>query len=909
MKYVGWTERREGVSSLSTSAHGHLGGVIDRGQRMSLLPLSFLLLCLLLSFWKAVVGMLTNLKCNIVQRLGLGHSLRHSVASTTRRAQDLERKHLFTTGIHLLHLSTSSSPPPLLSVHHFGEHDRQTISTMSVKEARKLMMDLDKELLRHDDLYYNKHNPEIEDFEYDRMVGLIISIEETFEALRGKSEKLRRVGAPSNSNSKLKPFQHSTKMLSLDNAFNHADLQRFCYRVLREMWRGGGDGDSDCDSDQEMKTENTSFILESKIDGLSLALHYMDGNLIRAGTRGDGTVGEDVTDTVLQMDESVIPRVIALSSWPQCRHLIQAQSKGHGIPRHLEVRGEVYIPTDSFISINQKRLEDGMTLYSTARNAAAGNLRRIHTSEGVDHTKSLKFFAYALQYSDEVDGDNALMEYKTFDQAEVLSILNDMGFKSVDVLSSVPLQADKNGSIPGDLYGGFIAEQLLTECKAVYAARGDMDYNADGVVIKVNSHKIQSKLGSGIRAPKWGIAYKFPVQEKNTTLLDIKVQVGRTGVLTPVGILHPITLGGVVIERVTLHNQDEINRLRLRIGKKVRIIRSGDVIPKVLGCVENDYDNSNRVDDNSCFSLPSTCPVCGSASMKETIENGTSVVVRCSGGLTCSAQLIEGIRHYCSRDAVDIKGLGLRIVEQLHELGKVTTLADLYKLKKYDDALTDDSMTKLQNMKGWGEKSVNVLFDSIEARRKIPFYRFLYAIGIRGVGKETAKAIAVEFNTFDAFWKYLLEYDTITSNNGELQTSRLHKFSSKAVEELLAVRRNEAYSKLVDDLLEEVEILDETEKNYQDSLDSELLLLEDRNTEVYGKSIVFSGKLQHSTRKAAEELCRKLGGIPLTSVTKGTSLVVSSGTRESNKLKKAEKLGIKIIDEDEWIKLSGGGGF
>ena len=275
--------------------------------------------------------------------------------------------------------------------------------------------------------------------------------------------------------------------------------------------------------------------------------------------------------------------------------------------------------------------------------------------------------------------------------------------------------------------------------------------------------------------------------------------------------------------------------------------------------------------------------------------------------------MIEGIKHYCSRDAVDMKGLGHKIIEQLYEMGKIKSLGDLYRLKGYDDQLEPDAENKLQNIKGWGEKSVSALFDTIEASRKIPFHRFLYGIGIRGVGKETAKALAVEFTSFTAFWEYLLDYQNITSNgeNGaqEVRTSRLHKFPSKAIEQLLFLRQNEAYAKLVNDLLEQVEILDDTEgtKNFsQGNFESSLVPLQERNLQVYGKSIVFTGKLQNSSRKSAEELCRKLGGIPLNTVTKGTSFVVNAGARETSKLQKAKSLGVKVIDEDEWIRLSTG---
>ena len=713
---------------------------------------------------------------------------------------------------------------------------------------------------------------------------------------------MKRVGAPVDTGSKLKPFEHSTKMLSLDNAFNHADLQRFCDRILRALENNHEERRS------EMSNEQTSFILEPKIDGLSLALHYKDGNLLRAGTRGDGIIGEDVTETVLQMDKRIIP--CNIKSWPQ--HLFKDEN--NALPKYIEVRGEIYIPSDTFVEINQRRLEDGLTMYSTARNAAAGNLRRIHNSEAKNnYTKSLKFFAYSLLYSDKIGDDDLPIEHRSFDQDMVLSTLNEMGFEAVDLSSNIPLHANNDSSISKELYGGFIAEQLLNECRRIYDTRGKMDYHADGVVVKVNSCKIQNQLGSGVRTPKWGIAYKFPVEEGNTTLLDIKIQVGRTGVLTPVGILHPIKLGGVVIERVTLHNQDEINRLKLKVGKRVRIIRSGDVIPKVLGCVEDDEQPNDGEDaENSiCFSLPDTCPVCGSPSTKESIENGSSVVVRCSGGLTCSAQLIEGIKHYCSRDAVDIKGLGLKIIEQLHELEKVKTLGDLYKLKENDDQLEPDAENKLQNIKGWGEKSVNALFDAIEASRKIPFHKFLYAIGIRGVGKETAKAISVEFISFEAFWKYLLDYSSMSSydnddsNFQDFQTSRLHKFPSKAVEQLLIMRRNEAYVGLINDLLEEVDILDDTENTFQKDFELGAIPPGRKNLGVYGKSVVFTGKFQNYTRKSVEEQCRKLGGVPASTVTKGISFVVSAGDRESSKVARAKKLGVKIINEDEWIKLCG----
>ena len=683
---------------------------------------------------------------------------------------------------------------------------------LSPGEAKTELKRLAKEIARHDLLYHQKDAPEISDAEYDALVKRNRAIEALFPSLKRTDSPSARVGAePAGGFAKVK---HLKPMLSLDNAFAREDVEDFIGRIRRFLGRK-----------DEAEIE---LNVEPKIDGLSANLRYEDGHLTIGATRGDGAVGEDITANLKHV--AGIPHRL----------------KDPHPPTLIEIRGEVYMPHDGFFALNKAREKAGEPVFANPRNAAAGSVRQLDAE--ITRSRPLKFFAYALG---QVEGWKR--EPKL--HSEVLERLEGWGF-TVNPKTRVAKSVD----------------DALAFYDRMAEQRADLNYDIDGVVYKVNDLGLQSRLGFVGRAPRWAIAHKFPAEQAVTTLNDIVIQVGRTGALTPVAKLEPITVGGVVVSNATLHNEDEIARKDIRIGDKVIVQRAGDVIPQIVAVVDADRKNRGKP-----YKFPDKCPVCGSAALR---EEG-AVVRRCSGGLTCPAQATERLRHFVSRGAFDIEGLGYKHIEAFYTDDLIKTPADIFHLHRRRSELLD--------REGWGESSVNNLLNAIEARRTIALDRFIYALGIPQVGEATAKLLARHYHSL-----------------AEWQTAMIAAAKD---------REGPAYQDLnnIDQIGDSVagDILDFfAEKHNFDALKAlaKELTVEDAQavsatgSPVSGKTVVFTGTLAKMTRDEAKARAESLGAKVASSVSKKTDYVIV-GEDAGSKAAKAKELGVKMLSEDAWLEL------
>ncbi len=683
---------------------------------------------------------------------------------------------------------------------------RKPVKALSEAEAAQELARLAHEIARHDRLYYQEDAPEIPDADYDALRRRNAAIEARFPHLVRPDSPSRRVGAaPAERFAK---FRHPVPMLSLDNAFSDAELADFLARIRRFLGLAP-------DAAIEMAAE-------PKFDGLSLALHYEDGILRAAATRGDGYEGEDVTRNVLTI--KAIPQRL----------------KGPGLPAHLEVRGEVLMLKTDFLALNERQVAEGKSPFANPRNAAAGSLRQLDPA--VTASRPLYFAAWGW-------GRVSAWPFRT--QVEAMAALEDWG---------VPVQ-----SLPElcpDL------DAMVAYFRHIEAERATLDFDIDGVVFKTNRLDWQRRLGEVTRVPRWAIARKFPPQQAETILEAIDIQVGRTGALTPVAKLRPVTVGGVVVQSASLHNRDEIARLDARVGDHVIVERAGDVIPHIVRVLEE-----KRPPGAKPFVFPDHCPVCGARAVPD------GVIVRCTGGLTCPAQRVERLRHFVSRDAFDIEGLGERQIRTLFERGAIASPADIFTLAGRNEEI------RLETWEGWGEKSVANLFAAIEARRRIPFERFLYALGIRHVGQVTAKVLARNYHSIDAFLA-LVEGPDPAAAASELATIEgIGEVVAHAIVDFFAEPHNRT---VVRDLLHEVTVLP-AEQPQGDS-------------PIAGRTIVFTGTLEHMTRAEAKARAEALGARVSGSVSGRTDLVVA-GPGAGSKLRHARELGIRILDEKEWLAL------
>lgn len=681
------------------------------------------------------------------------------------------------------------------------------VENLSEEEAAKELPALAEELAEHDRAYHQDDAPIISDAEYDALRRRFEALEKRFPTLRIADGPSSKVGAPSRTG--FAKVQHAVPMLSLGNAFAESDVVEFCDRVVRFL-----------------KLESTPPMLaEPKIDGLSLSLRYEKGQLVRAATRGDGTVGEDVTANVRTMDD--VPKSL------------------DGAPDIFEVRGEVYMERDDFAKLNDAQIAAGKTPFVNPRNSAAGSLRQLDAS--ITAGRPLRFFGYAWGEVSEPLGETL---------ADWRKKLAEMGFRLNE---------------PAKLCSG--PDEMMEHYRRIQDLRPDLPFDIDGVVYKVDRLDLQARLGFVSRAPRWAVAHKFAAEQAQTTLREIRIQVGRTGALTPVAELEPVTVGGVVVSRATLHNEDEIIRKDVRAGDRVVVQRAGDVIPQIVSVVLD-----HRPKNSEPFVFPTVCPECGS----EAVRPEGEAVRRCTGGLTCPAQIVERLRHFVSRDAFDIDGLGDKLIRQFWDEGWVRTPGDLFRLAEKNS----NAETPLQEREGWGDKSVENLFAAIEARRTIPFDRFIYALGIRQIGQATAKLLARHYETLEALRAAMAEA-TDPETEAYAALVDIDQIGASVASDLIGFFSEDHNQLVLDDL-------------------GSLLTIEalaaptQIDSPVAGKIMVFTGTLEQMSRSEAKARAEELGAKVSGSVSNKTDIVVV-GADAGSKAKKAAELGIRVMDEAEWL--------
>ena len=695
---------------------------------------------------------------------------------------------------------------------------RQTpVANLTEAEATEELTRLADELAAHDLHYHREDAPVISDADYDALKQRNSAIEARFPALVRDNSPSQRVGAAASE--QFSPVEHGTPMLSLDNAFSDDEAREFDARVRRFL--GLGD-------------EAVAYTAEPKIDGLSASLRYEKGVLVRGATRGDGRVGEDVTENLRTISE--IPHRLKGSGWPDI----------------IEVRGEVYLGHEDFAALNRGAAEAGQKLYANPRNAAAGSLRQIDPK--ITAQRPLRFFAYAWGLTSAPFAQG---------QEQALKALADWGF----------VTNPQTQSVVG-------AEGLLAAYSDFEGLRPKLKFDIDGVVYKVDRLDWQQRLGFVSRSPRWAVARKFPAQQARTVLEAIDLQVGRTGAVTPVGRLRPVTVGGVVVTNATLHNGDEIERKDLRIGDTVIVQRAGDVIPQIVGVVLDE-----RSGNSLPYVFPSVCP-CALATplVRETTVSGAETVVRrCSGEMTCPFQRTEHLIHFVSRRAFDIEGLGEKQLQSLFEDGLVREPADIFLLEERDKAL----LKKLKDREGMGETSARNLFEAINARRTISLERLIFSLGVRHVGEQTGRTLAKGYGTWDAFWT-AVQAMAAGDEAAAAEMNAMDQIGPTVIETLSRYFAESHNRAAVERLVAQLTVL-EAEKPKTD-------------TAVAGKTIVFTGSLERMTRDEAKAQAESLGAKVASSVSKKTDLVVA-GPGAGSKLKTATDLGIQVMTEDEWLAL------
>ena len=654
---------------------------------------------------------------------------------------------------------------------------------------------LREELWAHNYRYYVLDDPSVPDAEYDRLFRELKALEAKHPELVTDDSPTQRVGAPP-----LEMFEqvtHRVPMLSLDNVFNEEELHGFDRRIRERL-----------DTDDEIE-----YVCEPKLDGLAVSLMYENGKLVQAATRGDGQTGEDITRNI---------RTI---------HSIPLKLRGQGYPAQMEVRGEVFMPLPGFRKLNEAAEASGEKVFANPRNAAAGSLRQLDSS--VTAKRPLDMYAYGVGYV--ADGELPGYHY------DILQCLKEWGFK-------VNPEIDR---VTG-------ADACQRYHDRVLNKRDSLNYEIDGIVYKVNSLKLQQELGFVSRAPRWATAHKFPAQEEMTLLKDVEFQVGRTGAITPVARLEPVSVGGVTVSNATLHNMDEVQRMDLRIGDTVVVYRAGDVIPKVVRAVPEKRPANARV-----IEMPSVCPVCGSDIGKPEGE----AVARCTGGLFCQAQVKEAIKHFASRRAMDIDGLGDKLVEQFVDEGLIRHVSGLYHLKA-------EQIAALERM---GDKSAANLVAALEKSKSTTLQRFIYGLGIREVGEATALNLANHFGSLASIQEASEEELLTVADVGPIVARHIYTFF-----------RQPHNLEVISDLQacgvhwNEVEVDQQQEKPLE------------------GQTYVLTGTLSRMTRDEAKGYLQGLGAKVSGSVSKKTHCVVV-GENAGSKLSKAESLGVDIMDEDTFI--------
>ena len=680
------------------------------------------------------------------------------------------------------------------------------------------------EIKGHDARYYQDDDPLVSDADYDRLRRDLIALEQKFPFLVTPDSPTQSVGStPAKGFGKVR---HKVPMLSLDNAFNSEELQDFESRIRRFLG---------LPSDEEV-----AFFAEPKIDGLSASLRYENGEFVQGATRGDGQEGEDITENL----KGVVDLPLCL------------QGSEEAIPSVFEVRGEVYMSGVDFLALNDAQLAINAKTFANPRNAAAGSLRQLDTS--ITASRNLRLFAYAWGDTSEIPGKS---------QSEVLDQFAKWGF-SVNPLSRVCANMT----------------EAIDSFRKIEELRASLDYDIDGVVFKVNRLDWQARLGFVSRSPRWAIAHKFPAEQATTIIQDIEIQVGRTGALTPVARLHPVTVGGVVVSNATLHNEEEIERKDIRVGDTVIVQRAGDVIPQVV-----EVNLEKRPENSNSFEFPTVCPVCGSHAVKEinATTGKADVIRRCTGGLICRAQAVERLKHFVSRNALDIDGLGAKQIETFYADELIKSPADIFTLEKRDNA--PGNLKRLKNRDGFGDKAIKNLFGAIDERRHIELDRLIYALGIRHIGQGNARLLARNYLNFGALRAAL---DTAREDAGDryvelLNIDGIGEAVADAVREFFNEEKNQ---EILNELLEEVEILDfEVPTN---------------DSPIAGKTVVFTGSLELMTRAEMKARAEGLGAKVSGSISAKTDYLVA-GEKAGSKLKKATDLGVQVLTEQEWVDLMG----
>ncbi|MDL2397560.1 NAD-dependent DNA ligase LigA [Rhizobium mayense] len=714
--------------------------------------------------------------------------------------------------------------------------EQKPVEDLTEAEAAAALAHLAAEIARNDALYHGQDAPQISDAEYDALKRRNDAIEARFPALIRADSPSRRVGiAPSET---FAPVVHARPMLSLDNTFSQEDVQDFVAGVYRFLGR--------------LPDQSIAFTAEPKIDGLSMSIRYENGRMVNAATRGDGTTGENVTANIRTIKE--IPQTLPA-----------------GAPAVVEVRGEVYMAKSDFLALNAQMEAEGKQTYVNPRNTAAGSLRQLDPK--ITASRKLKFFAYAWGEMSDMPADTQLGMVQTFGK---------WGFPINPLMERLNSVAD-----------------ILAHYDEIGLQRPDLDYDIDGVVYKVDSLELQARLGFRSRSPRWATAHKFPAEQAFTRLVGIDIQVGRTGALTPVARLEPITVGGVVVTNATLHNADYIKGIGnkgepirdgrdIRVGDMVIVQRAGDVIPQIVDVVLDKREASSVP-----YEFPKVCPVCGSHAVRDINEKTGKVdaVTRCTGGFICRAQATEHLKHFVSRNAFDIEGLGSKQIDFFFENEDpallVRTAPDIFTLERRQQS----SLTKLENIDGFGKVSVSKLYAAINERRDIALHRFIFALGIRHVGETTAKLLARSYGSYEAFEVGMKEAAPLAGDawNDLNNIEGIGEVVARAIVEFYKEPRNIA---VISKLLEEVRPQEAEQPTTSGS-------------PVVGKTVVFTGSLEKFTRDEAKAKAESLGAKVSGSVSKKTDIVVA-GPGAGSKLDKAREFNVQVMTEDEWLALIGG---
>jgi len=699
-------------------------------------------------------------------------------------------------------------------------HEDTPVGDLSEAAARAELARLAEALRRADNAYYQDDAPEITDAEYDALQVRNKEIEARFPALKRANSPSERVGAAPTAG--FAKSRHELPMLSLENAFSAEDVSAFIARIRRFL---GLEADA-C----------IAITSEPKIDGLSLNLAYEQGRLRRAATRGDGRIGEDVTLNALSLDD--IPETLS----------------GQGWPARIEIRGEVYMSHEDFAALNAREAEAGRKTFANPRNAAAGSLRQLDPA--VTKARPLGFFAYAWGVTSKEFAQT---------QSDAMEMLAGWGFVTNPRFQRHETEASLNAAY----------ETLETQ-------RAGLGYDIDGVVYKLDRLDWQDRLGVVSRAPRWAIARKFPAEQATTRLECIDIQVGRTGTLTPVARLKPVTVGGAVVSNATLHNEDEIARLDVRPGDTVRVQRAGDVIPQILEVTDADRDARAPA-----FKMPDTCPDCGSAAVREIDEAGEmDARRRCTGGLICPAQRTNRLKHFVSRSALDIDGLGARQIELFVEKGVLRGPDDIFHL---EDRIAACGLPPLAQWPGFGEVSASKLFAAIEAARQVPFARLLNGLGVRHVGEVSAERFAQAYVHWDAFWSRVTSaVEEGPTGSAWQELTAIDGIGAAAVGALVDFAGEPHNREMLSALLHDLEVKPAEPRS--------------GNTPVSGQTVVFTGTLAQMTRDEAKARATALGARVAGSVSSKTDILVA-GPGAGSKRTKAEALGVRILTEAEWLDL------